>query len=94
MDCLTLKITAVFMKTAVIAQVAQQIGPLAKTGTLAITTTIVCQDLIRMKIMIFNASALIIFGTTLGVTFGKRKLFQKKYTHTETLVIQMLPRVV
>ena len=31
MDCLTSKIIAVFMKTAVIAQVAQQIGHLAKT---------------------------------------------------------------
>ena len=65
-----------------------------RRGIVATTTTMLCRDLIRMKTMIFNANALIIFGTTFGVTFGTRKLFQKKYTHTETLVIQMLPRVV
>ena len=36
----------------------------------------------------------IIFGTTFGTIFGTRKLFSKKYTHAETPVIQMLPRVV
>ena len=36
----------------------------------------------------------IIFGTTFGTIFGTRKLFQKKHTHAETPVIQMLPRVV
>ena len=88
------KITAVFMKIVATAQAVHRTGHLVKTGTVAITTTMLCRDLIRMRIMIFNASASIIFGTTFGVTFGTRKLFQKKYTHAETLVIQMLPRVV
>ena len=65
-----------------------------RRGIVATTTTMACLVLIRMRIMIFNASALIIFGTTFGVTFGTRKLFQKKYTHAETLVIQMFPRIV
>ena len=43
-----------------------------------------------MRIMIFNASASIIFGTT----FGTRKLFSKKYTHAEVVIIQQLPYVI
>ena len=31
---------------------------------------------------------------TFSTTFSTRKLFSKKYTHAETLVIQMLPHVV
>ena len=42
------------MKIAVIAQVVQATGPLAKTGTVAITTAMACLDLIRMMIMIFD----------------------------------------
>ena len=93
-DCLTVKITALFTKTVVTVQAALRTGPLAKTGTLAITTTMVCQDLIHMKIMTFNASALIIFGTTFGTIFGTHKLFSKKYTHAEVLIIQQLPHII
>ena len=41
-------------KIAVIAQVDPATGPLARTGTVAITTAMACLDLIRMKIMIFE----------------------------------------
>jgi hypothetical protein len=34
--------------------VVQATGPLAKTGTVATTTAMVCRDLIRMRIMIFR----------------------------------------
>lgn len=55
MDYLTSKTTAAFMKTAVIAQVVLAIGLLAKIGTVTTTIAMVCRNLIRMRIVIFNA---------------------------------------
>ena len=59
--------------------------------TLATTTTMLCRDLIRMRIMIFNASALIIFGTTFGTIFGTKKKITKKITQTGGVGNQHLP---
>ena len=72
----------------------RRLGLLAKTGTVATMTTMACRDLIRMRIMIFNASASIIFGTTFGTIFARRNFFQKNDTQAETLVIQIFPRIV
>ena len=43
------------VKTVVITQVALVTGHRVKTGTVATMTTMACQDLIRMRIMISNA---------------------------------------
>ena len=73
-DYLTSKTTAVFMKTVATVQVVLDIGHLAKTGTAETTTAMVCRDLIRMMIMIFNTCAPINFRHNLRA----KKLFSKK----------------
>ena len=75
-DYLTSKTTAVFMKTVATVQVVLDIGHLAKTGIAETTTAMVCRDLIRMMIMIFNICAPINFRRNLRA----KKLYFKK-TH-------------